>query len=49
MAEDAEQNAVDVLYKDRSKEVQALITASFKPVAASGEGPVAAMFNVVLG
>jgi protocatechuate 3,4-dioxygenase beta subunit len=49
VAEESERNAVDVLYKRHSKEAQALLTSAFKATAASGSGPVAAGFNIVLG
>ena len=49
VAEDADQNVDDVLYKRFSAEEQALLTSSFHSATAAGTGPVAAGFNIVLG
>lgn len=46
VAEDAERNARDFLYRRHTREEQALLTAAFREV---NGGSVAAQFNIVLG
>jgi len=49
VAEEAERNAGDFLYKKHSESEQALVTTSFSKATTAGNGAVAAGFNIVLG
>lgn len=48
VAEEAERNAKDFLYKRHGPEERQLVTASFRPISDDPAGPVAAEFNIVL-
>ena len=49
VAEEAQRNEADFLYKRHSEVERALVTARFMPVTDVVNGPVAAEFNIVLG
>ena len=46
---ESERNTKDGLYNRHSEAERALVTSTFNSVSASGDGPVAAEFNIVLG
>ena len=49
VAEEADGNAADGLYRRHSEAERALVTTSFDPVGGDPSGPVVARFDIVLG